>query len=56
MPINKGLSKDTTYNHTTKGAKEKRNKREIFGFQVGLRPEYPVVLTIKVYLYGETIS
>jgi len=31
MPINKGISEDTTYNHTTKGGKEKRNKREIFG-------------------------
>jgi hypothetical protein len=39
MPINKGISEDTTYNHTTKDAKEKRNKREILGFQVGLRPD-----------------
>jgi len=39
MPINKRLLKDTTYNHTTKGAKEKRNKREKFGSQIGLCPK-----------------
>jgi hypothetical protein len=39
MPINKGISEDTTYNHTTKDTKEKRNKREKFGSQIGLCPK-----------------
>jgi len=39
MPINKGISEDTTYNHTTKDVKEKRNKREKFGSQIGLCPK-----------------
>lgn len=47
MPINKGVLEDTTYNHTTKGAKEKSNKREILASSGGLRPRQQSINNIR---------